>query len=227
MKKLISVLLIAAVFLTFTVPAFADTLTTTDALAVLRAAAGLQTFNEAEMTRLGLSGTITTADALRILRIAAGLPAVQAATALRLNTDIFADLGLTVREIEVKRGKMTGGGEFVTFERGIGEYQFGNYKGERRSAHIWEIPASRLFANMGSSVLVSEIDIPGLTLISDSVNEFTGKHITYFIYNDGVNHAVHIVTAPNQSGVISSGDIFNIESDYYMVDFDAVIEITW
>jgi hypothetical protein len=224
MKKAITILLIIALLAAFALPASAAELTTADALTVLRAAAGLTTLSAEEMTRLGLSGTVTTADALRILRVAAGLPAVAVEAALRLNTDIFADLGLTVSQIEAKRGRRTGGDEFVMFERGIGEYQFGDYKGERRSAHIWEIPASRLFANMGSSVHISEINMPGLTFIRETSNEFSDKYIAYFKYDDSVNHAVHIYFALSRSGIIGSGDLFNIESDYYMVDFEIDIE---
>jgi len=48
-------------------------LTTTDALAVLRAVAGLTALTDAESARLGISGEATTADAVRILRSVAGL----------------------------------------------------------------------------------------------------------------------------------------------------------
>jgi hypothetical protein len=223
MKKVISALLITALLAAFALPASAADLTTADALTVLRAAAGITTLSDTDIARLGISGNPSTADALRILRVAAGLPAVAVEAALRLNTDIFADLGLTVSQIEAKRGRRTGGAEFVTFERGIGEYQFGDYKGERRSAHIWEIPASRLFANMGSSVHISEIDIPGLRFIRETANDFSGKYIAYFRFDDSVNHGVHIYLALSRSGIIGSGDILSIESDYYKVDFDVII----
>ena len=48
-------------------------LTTSDALAVLRAVAGLTALTDAESARLGISGEATTADAIRILRSVAGL----------------------------------------------------------------------------------------------------------------------------------------------------------
>jgi hypothetical protein len=220
MKKVITILLITALLAAFALPASASELTTADALTVLRAAAGMAELTPEQAARLGISGTPSTADALRILRVAAGLPAVAVEAALRLNTDVFADLGLTVSQIEAKRGRRTGGDEFVTFERGIGEYQFGDYKGERRSAHIWEIPASRLFANMGSSLHISEINVTGLTFIRETSNEFSDKYIAYFKYDDSVNHAVHVYFALNRSGIIGSGDLFSIESDYYMVDFE-------
>jgi hypothetical protein len=49
------------------------TLTTADALTVLRAATGLITLTDGQIARLGIEGAPTTADALRILRIAVGL----------------------------------------------------------------------------------------------------------------------------------------------------------
>jgi hypothetical protein len=51
-------------------------LTTSDALTVLRAVAGLTTLTDAQIARFGISGEPTSADAMRILRFIAGFPSV-------------------------------------------------------------------------------------------------------------------------------------------------------
>ncbi|MDR2572567.1 MAG: hypothetical protein LBD23_20060 [Oscillospiraceae bacterium] len=48
-------------------------LTTSDALTILRAIAGMVTLTDAQIARYGISGTPATADAMRILRVVAGL----------------------------------------------------------------------------------------------------------------------------------------------------------
>ncbi|MCL2638365.1 MAG: DUF6273 domain-containing protein [Oscillospiraceae bacterium] len=73
MKKVISILLIIAMMLSFPVTASASDLTTADALTVLRAAAGLITLTAEQATKFGITGTPSTTDALRILRAAAGI----------------------------------------------------------------------------------------------------------------------------------------------------------
>ncbi|MCL2637028.1 MAG: DUF6273 domain-containing protein [Oscillospiraceae bacterium] len=73
MKKIISVLLIAAMFLSLPVAASASDLTTADALAILRAVAGITTLTAEQQTKYGITDNVSSADALRVLRTVAGI----------------------------------------------------------------------------------------------------------------------------------------------------------
>jgi hypothetical protein len=74
----VSTVVLEDIFLSMTVSSFADepwrtTLSTSDALLVLRAVAGLAELTDAQIARFGIDGEPTSADAMRILRVVAGL----------------------------------------------------------------------------------------------------------------------------------------------------------
>jgi uncharacterized protein YkwD len=108
MKKLISIVLALTMLLTLPVTASA-TLTSADALQILRYAAGTITLSESDLTRLDLNkdGKVNSADALFVLRYVAGVinldgtPRVIPSTSTEpLNVDnTTIEMGLYVRDI--------------------------------------------------------------------------------------------------------------------------------